>query len=753
MRLYRASVGKVGTGFSEKSGVHGFFQGVACISTDRGCHSALPSRAWPSHFDAIMRPAILDPLFASVSSLPGVGPKVADLLVKLLDRETIDDCRVVDLLFHAPSSLIDRREQPGIARAPPGVIVTITGRVDRHQAPPPRSNAPYRVFLRDETGELALVFFRGKAQWLEKQLPLDETVTVSGKVDWFNGRPSMVHPDYIVRASDGETLPLVEPVYPLTAGLTLRVVRKAILAALARMPELPEWIDPVLVPKQGFATIADSFRALHDPRDATDIDPQAPARRRLAYDEFLAGQLSLSLVRQRLRKVAGKPVHPTGEISHKILRSLPFSLTNSQREAIADVLRDMAGTERMLRLLQGDVGSGKTLVALMAIAAVIESGGQAVLMAPTEILARQHHATISKFAAAAGLSIEVLTGRTKGRERDAILERIASGEAQIVIGTHALFQDSVSYANLMLAVVDEQHRFGVHQRLRLTAKGISPHMLVMTATPIPRTLVLAAFGDMDVSKLTEKPAGRKPIQTITVPSERTGDVVARLRSALVDGKKAYWICPLVEESDESDLMSAEGRYESLGRALGPGIGLIHGRMSGPEKDAAMQAFKNGELRLLVATTVVEVGVDVPDATIMVIEHAERFGLAQLHQLRGRVGRGDEASTCILLYKGPLGETGHARLSIMRDTEDGFRIAEEDLKLRGEGELLGTRQSGTPGFRIASLEAHADLLEIARKDAAYLMERDPDLMGERGMAVRTLLYLFRRDEAIRFLRAG
>ncbi|TXI00749.1 MAG: ATP-dependent DNA helicase RecG, partial [Rhizobium sp.] len=439
--------------------------------------------------------------------------------------------------------------------------------------------------------------------------------------------------------------------------------------------------------------------------------------------------------------------------SNKILESLPFSMTSSQRDAVADILKDMAGTERMLRLLQGDVGAGKTLVALMAIAAVIESGGQAVLMAPTEILARQHYATISKFAASANLSVEVLTGRTKGRERDAILERIASGEAQIIIGTHALFQDSVAYANLMLAVVDEQHRFGVHQRLRLTAKGISPHMLVMTATPIPRTLVLAAFGDMDVSKLTEKPAGRKPIQTITIPNERTGDIVARLRSALSEGKKAYWICPLVEESEESDLMSVEERHETLTKALGPGIGLIHGRMSGPEKDAVMMAFKNGEIRLLVATTVVEVGVDVPDATIMVIEHAERFGLAQLHQLRGRVGRGDEASTCILLYKGPLGETGHARLSIMRDTEDGFRIAEEDLKLRGEGELLGTRQSGTPGFRIASLEAHADLLEIARKDAAYLIERDPDLTSERGAAVRTLLYLFRRDEAIRFLRAG
>ncbi|WP_431322247.1 ATP-dependent DNA helicase RecG [Rhizobium sp. YTU87027] len=701
-----------------------------------------------------MRPAILDPLFSPVSALPGVGPKIAELLVKLLGREAPDDTRVVDLLFHAPHSLIDRRNQPGIARAPQGAIVTVTARVDRHQAPPRgKSNVPYRVMLHDETGELTLVFFRGQAAWLEKQLPLDEEVIVSGKIDWFNGRASMVHPDYIVKASEAENLPLVEPIYPLTAGLSPKTLRKIIEAALPRTPELPEWIDLALAQKQGLPLVADAFHGLHEPRDPSDIDAQAPARRRLAYDEFLAGQLSLSLVRQRLRKVAGQPVHQTGKISAQILRALPFSPTNSQNAAIADILKDMAGEDRMLRLLQGDVGSGKTLVALMAMAAVIESGGQAVLMAPTEILARQHHATISKFAASAGLGIEVLTGRTKGREREDILERIASGEAQIIIGTHALFQDSVNYRNLMLAVVDEQHRFGVHQRLRLTAKGITPHMLVMTATPIPRTLVLAAFGDMDVSKLTEKPAGRKPIQTITIPTERTGEIVGRLKSALAEGKKAYWICPLVEESEESDLMSVEERHATLVSSLGPGIGLIHGRMTGLEKDAVMMAFKNGEIRLLVATTVVEVGVDVPDATIMVIEHAERFGLAQLHQLRGRVGRGDEASTCILLYKGPLGETGHARLSIMRETEDGFRIAEEDLKLRGEGELLGTRQSGTPGFRIASLEAHADLLEIARRDAAYLIERDPELTSERGKAVRTLLYLFRRDEAIRFLHAG
>lgn len=701
-----------------------------------------------------MRPALLDPLFSPLNTLPGIGPKIGELYARLLGRESIEDCRVVDLVFHAPHSLIDRRQQPGIANAPQGVVVTITGRVDRHQPPPPgKQNLPYRIFLHDDTGELALTFFRVKGNWLEKSLPVDETVIVSGKVDWFNGRPSMVHPDYMVKASEADNLPLVEPVYGLTAGLSARILRRSIEAAVARVPEMPEWIDGTLAEKQGFQSAADSFRALHEPRDATDIDPQAPARRRLAYDEFLAGQLSLALVRQRLRKVAGTPVHATGKLSGPVIAALPFSLTASQSTAIADILKDMSGSDRMLRLLQGDVGSGKTMVALMAMLAAVESGGQAVLMAPTEILARQHFATLSKMAAPAGITIDVLTGRTKGKERDAILERIASGETRIVVGTHALFQDTVNYDRLTLAVVDEQHRFGVHQRLRLTAKGISPHMLVMTATPIPRTLVLAAFGDMDVSKLTEKPAGRKPIQTVTIPTERTDEIVDRLAAALKEGKKAYWICPLVEESEAIDVMSADERYQGLSKRFGRDVGLVHGRMNGAEKDAVMLAFKIGETRLLVATTVVEVGVDVPDATIMVIEHAERFGLAQLHQLRGRVGRGDEASTCILLYKSPLGETGRARLSILRDSEDGFLIAEEDLKLRGEGELLGTRQSGTPGFRIASLEAHGDLLEIARKDAAYMIERDPDLTSPRGEALRTLLYLHRRDEAIRFLRAG
>jgi ATP-dependent DNA helicase RecG len=468
---------------------------------------------------------------------------------------------------------------------------------------------------------------------------------------------------------------------------------------------------------------------------------------------LLAGQLSLALVRQRVRSLPGKPVRGDGSLLKKLYEALPFHLTAGQIEAVNDILSDLESEDRMVRLLQGDVGSGKTVVALIAMAACVEAAGQAVLMVPTEVLAQQHHASLSKMLGGTGVNIALLTGRTKAAQRNEILKQIESGEAQIIVGTHALFQESVNYDNLLLAVVDEQHRFGVHQRLRLTAKGAAPHMLVMTATPIPRTLVLAAFGDMDVSRLTEKPEGRKPITTATMALERLDEVIGRLHSAIQHGKKIYWICPLVEESEEVSLTSVEERFEALRSSFGQLVGLVHGRMKSAEKDAAMQAFRNGETRILVATTVIEVGVDVPDASIIVIEHAERFGLAQLHQLRGRVGRGDDASSCILLYKPPLGQTARARLSIMRETEDGFRIAEEDLRLRGEGELLGTRQSGIPGFRIAALEHQGDLLETARNDARHIVHSDATLSTDRGKALRMLLYIWRRDEAIRLLRAG
>ncbi|WP_457153367.1 ATP-dependent DNA helicase RecG [Mesorhizobium sp. P5_C1] len=702
-----------------------------------------------------MRPSILDPLFVPITSLAGVGPKVGALIEKVVTADLGDRAaRAGDLLFVLPHTVIDRRNRPGIALAAEGSIVTLEVRVDRHQ-PPPRGNrsVPYRVYAHDDTGEIALTFFHAHASYLEKAMPEGEHVVVSGRMEWFNGRPTMVHPDHIALASEAENLPLVEPVYPLTAGLSGKVLRRAIGQALARLPTFAEWQDGAFMRRHTFPTFGDALARIQNPADPIDVSIDGAAWRRLAYDELLAGQVSLALVRTKIRRLSGRPLVGDGSIVENLRAALPYSLTASQEFALAEINADLADPERMLRLLQGDVGSGKTVVALLAMARAVEAGGQAALMAPTEILARQHLATIAPLAAKVGLRIAILTGREKGRERTDTLAGLASGEIDIVVGTHALFQETVTFHDLVFAVIDEQHRFGVHQRLAITAKGDAPDMLVMTATPIPRTLVLTAFGDMDVSKLTEKPAGRQPIRTVTLPLERLDELVGRMVEAVAGGQKIYWICPLVEESEEIKLMSAEDRFASLKPLFGDRIGLVHGRMKGADKDEAMRAFKQGETRILIATTVIEVGVDVPDATVMVIEHAERFGLAQLHQLRGRVGRGDIKSSCVLLYKDPLGETAKRRLSVMRETEDGFLIAEEDLKLRGEGELLGTRQSGTPGFQVARIEAHADLLEAARDDARLVLSRDPELQSERGEALRLLLYLFGRDEAVRLLRAG
>ncbi|PBB30905.1 ATP-dependent DNA helicase RecG [Mesorhizobium sp. M1A.F.Ca.IN.020.06.1.1] len=702
-----------------------------------------------------MRPSILDPLFVPITSLAGVGQKVGTMIERVVPADLGDRAaRAADLLFVLPNTVIDRRNRPGIALAAEGQIVTLEVRVDRHQ-PPPRGNrsVPYRIYAHDDTGEIALTFFHAHAAYLQKMLPEGERVVISGRMEWFNGRPTMVHPDHIAPLDEAEGLPLVEPVYPLTAGLSAKVLRRAIGQALGRLPELPEWQDDAFMRRHTFPSFGDALIRIHYPKDPIDVAVEGAAWRRLAYDELLAGQVSLALVRTRIRRLSGRPLVGDGRVVEKLRAALPYKLTLSQEFALGEINADLADPERMLRLLQGDVGSGKTVVALLAMGRAVEAGGQAALMAPTEILARQHLATIAPLAEKAGLSVAVLTGREKGRERAETLEGLASGAIDIVVGTHALFQETVTFHDLVLAVVDEQHRFGVHQRLAITAKGDAPDMLVMTATPIPRTLVLTAFGDMDVSKLTEKPAGRQPIRTVTLPMERLDELVGRMVDAVAEGQKIYWICPLVEESEEIKLMSAEDRFASLKPLFGEQIGLVHGRMKGAEKDDAMRAFKQGETRILIATTVIEVGVDVPDATIIIIEHAERFGLAQLHQLRGRVGRGDKPSSCVLLYKDPLGETAKRRLSVMRETEDGFRIAEEDLKLRGEGELLGTRQSGTPGFQVARIEFHADLLEAARDDARLILSRDPELQSGRGEALRLLLYLFGRDEAVRLLRAG
>jgi len=693
-----------------------------------------------------MRPLSLTPLFAQVTSLPGIGPRLGKLVERLAGP------LVVDLIWHLPSAVIDRRNAPTVAGARTGDVATITVTVDQHHVPhSPRQ--PYRVWCSDDTGRLCLTYFNGREDYLMKLLPPGEVRVVSGKVEIYQGEVQMTHPDHVVPLKEREQILRVEPVYGLTGGLTQKPLQKAIAAAVERSPELPEWQDAAWLQKQKWQGWKASLAQAHAPAEGTDLSPLTPARARLAFDELLASQLAIALVRHHNRTLAGRATKGDGELQKAALAALPFQLTPSQTFATAEIAADMAKPERMVRLLQGDVGSGKTLVAFLAMLTAVEAGAQAALMAPTEILARQHYATIAPLAEAAGVTIALLTGRDGQKQKQATLRGLAEGHVEIVVGTHALVQEDVEFKDLALAVVDEQHRFGVHQRMALSSKSASVDLLVMTATPIPRTLMLAAYGDLDVSKLTEKPKGRQPIDTRTLPLERIGEVADAVGRMIATGARVYWVCPLIEESEDIDLANAEERFRTLDARFPGKVGLLHGRLKGPERDATMGAFASGILSILVATTVIEVGVDIPAATVMVIEHAERFGLAQLHQLRGRVGRGAGKSTCLLLYAQPLGQTAKSRLAIMRETEDGFRIAEEDLKLRGGGELLGTRQSGLPDMRLADLAAHAELLEAARDDARLVIERDPDLKSERGAALRALLYLFRRDDAVRTLRAG
>lgn len=700
-----------------------------------------------------MRPPILNPLFAPVTTLGGVGPKQDKLLRYLLSRA--ETPRLVDLLLHLPVSVIDRRARPKIRDAVPGTVVTLEVTVDRHRpSPPGRARAPYLVYASDDTGDVLLTYFRAKADYVEKLLPVGEKRYVSGTVQMFDSTLQMVHPDRVVDEAGLAKLSGIEPVYPLTVGLALGSLRRAVAQALLKLPALPEWISPEVIRRCKFPPLAEALHRVHAPAELTDILPDGPFWSRLAFDELLAGQLALALVRAQLRRPAGARHAGDGHLRHKVIDALPYALTSSQSEAMAAIANDLQQPVRMLRLLQGDVGSGKTVVALLAAAAVNEVGKQAALMAPTEILARQHIKTIAPLAERAGLRAAILTGREKGKERREILARLAAGEIDLLVGTHALIQDDVVFKALALAIVDEQHRFGVRERLALTEKGDAVDVLVLSATPIPRTLVLTYFGDMDVSELREKPAGRQPIDTRAVPSNRLSEVVDAVGRAVNAGKLVYWICPLVEESEAIEhLTDATTRFESLQKRFGDKVGLVHGQMKGAEKDRIMAQFAAAEIRVLVATTVVEVGVDVPAATIMVIENAERFGLAQLHQLRGRIGRGSEASTCLLLYRDPLGEMSAARLRVIRETTDGFRIAEEDLRLRGEGEVLGTRQSGLPGYRIARPEVHAQLIAQARDEALRIMHDNPKLTGAHGDALRCLLYLYERDEAIPLIGAG
>ncbi|MBL8566795.1 MAG: ATP-dependent DNA helicase RecG [Hyphomicrobiaceae bacterium] len=704
-----------------------------------------------------MRPSELQPLFASAQSLTGIGPRIALLLKKALVLPPgIVEARVLDVLWHLPTGVIDRRAEPHVADAVAGAIVTLKVRVLKHKAPP-RGNAkaPYKVTVEDDTGRLDLVFFHAERKFIERQLPEGETRYVSGRVERYGDVLQMAHPDYIVAEDARSDLPLLEPVYPLTAGLSGKVLVKAARQALERIPPLPEWQRPDWLAERGWPTFSEAIQRLHSPTDASDVSAASKPWQRLAYDELLSGQLALGLVRRRVKAQRGRAVAGDGRIRAKILAALPFALTGSQQTALREIEADIAAPFRMLRLLQGDVGSGKTVVALMSMAIAVEAGAQACLMAPTEVLARQHLDTIQPLADAAGLTVAVLTGREKGRARRETLERLADGAIDIVIGTHALFQEDVTFRDLAFAVIDEQHRFGVHQRLALQAKGGDggANVLVMTATPIPRTLLMTHYGDLDASRLTEKPAGRKPIVTRAVPLDAIERVIERIKVQLAEGAQVYWVCPLIESSEKSDLAAAEERHAHLVQHLGDCVGLLHGAMAADAKDETMAAFSANRLKVLVATTVIEVGVNVPNANIMVIEHAERFGLAQLHQLRGRVGRGARESFCLLLYKAPLGQIAEQRLDMMCATEDGFLIAEKDLELRGGGEVLGARQSGLPEFRVANVPGFETLLAVARDDAQLILDTDPQLESERGHALRTLLYLFEADEAARLFRAA
>ena len=686
-----------------------------------------------------MRPAILNPIFTEVEALKGVGPSLAKPLGKL------GITRAIDALFHLPTGAIHRRHVASLAPSDIGVIVaTVVTPINYRSS---AGRGPFKVEALDGEGNhVSLVYFGGNPGWAKKLFPLGEPRLVSGKLESYGESLQIVHPDHVLGVDEMASLPDREPVYPLSEGLTNRRMGQLAAQAIERAPDLPEWIEPSILAREAWPAWREALVRVHaDPADLS-------ARSRLAYDEIFANQLALMLVRASSRRRRGIPLKGDGRL--RGLLTLPYVPTAAQTRAIAEIEADMQQAAPMLRLLQGDVGSGKTLVAIMALLSAVEAGAQGALLAPTEILARQHFDTLSRMLAAMPVNIAILTGREKGRAREATLMGLADGSIDILIGTHAIFQDSVGYKRLGLAVVDEQHRFGVAQRMMLAAKAEHPpHLLVMTATPIPRTLTLSHYGEMDVSRLDEMPPGRQPIETRVMSAERLEEIVAALGRHMAGGGQAYWVCPLVEESETSDQAAAEARVTTLRARFGDRVGLVHGRMKGPDKDAVMADFAAGRTAVLVATTVIEVGVDVPNATLMIVEGAERFGLAQLHQLRGRVGRGEGRSVCLLLRGTMLGENARERLSLMRETNDGFYIAEEDLRLRGAGEILGTRQSGEAGFRLAGPEQINALIDTANADARLLVDRDGGLENVRGQAARTALYLFERDAAVSLLRGG
>lgn len=706
-----------------------------------------------------MRHEILNYIFSAITRIKGVGGSTSESLCRLLPASmTISGAKIPiirDLLFHLPIGLLDRRFTCPLSSAPDAVIATFVVRVEIHQPPPASarrySKKPYKVICSNQTGTIALVFFNAREDYLKQTLPVGQMRVISGRTEKFDYQLQMTHPDIITTVDKLADVQKPEPVYPLTLGLTSRRISKLLAEALAKTSDLPEWLTPEMLSSKNWQGWKQSLSIAHNPQSQEDLQPISATRMRLAYDEMLANQLHLSILRRNRQQQVGEKITGTGELTEKLMPDLPYRLTAGQVAVLKEITDDMASGNRMGRLLQGDVGSGKTIVALLSMLKAVEQGLQCALMVPTEIVASQHFEVISNLTKNLPVSVALLSGRVKGRERKTVLDDLVSGKTQIIVGTHALFQEQVEFANLAFIVIDEQHRFGVNQRMALSAKGNMPHILHMTATPIPRSLTMTLYGDMECSLLKEKPAQRQPIATRLIPSSRYEEIMDRLKAALERGEKAYWICPLIEDNfnqdnlditPEADIAAAKLRYTEFKARFGDVVGLVHGQMKGEQRDEIMQEFATGKTRLLVATTVVEVGVDVRDATIIVIEKAERFGLSQLHQLRGRVGRGDKASACVLLFSDKAGEVSRSRLSILRESDDGFRIAEADLAIRGSGDLLGTRQSGLPRFIFTDLLEHQELLEEARADINQFLKKDGEMQSKRGKALEVLLQLFR-----------
>ncbi len=709
-----------------------------------------------------LRPAALYPWFAPVSSLKGVGASVGAALRRLLMPSTAEEEKsppspiLRDLVFHLPIGTVDRRTVRPVSSLQKGEYVTVEVAIAEHVAPPRnRPNLPYRIATEDETGTLILTFFHVKGDYLARQLPVGARRIICGTVEWYNGVATIAHPDLIADAANASGALRLTPVYPLTAGLSQKTLGKTITQAVSKLNALPEWLDGAMLAQRGWFSFYESLRCMHAPNEPSDIELNSPLRARLAYDELLAHQLALALLRRVEQRQLSYAIPYRAEMAKKLEEALPFAFTQGQQAVLHDITQDLSSGHRMVRLLQGDVGSGKTVLAFAAMVQAAAARYQSAFMAPTDLLARQHMETLMPLAESLRIPLALLTGKMKKSKRESVLQAVAAGEIPMLIGTHALFQDEVVFKDLSLIVVDEQHRFGVSQRMKLSSKGKSPHILQMTATPIPRSLTMTLYGDMDCSALIERPPGRQPIDTRIVPSSRMSEIVDGLARIMTAGEKAYWVCPLIEAAEEEaiSLAATEARFRELSARFPGKVGWVHGRMKLEERETVMQGFAHGGLQLLVATTVIEVGVNVPSATVMVIEHAERFGLAQLHQLRGRVGRSSAASRCVLLYHEPLSEIAKRRLSILRETNDGFLIAEEDLKLRGAGDVLGTRQTGLPQFTLADVSVHMPLLALAHEDTRYILARDPDLLSERGRALRILLGLFEYDAAMLQLKTA